>query len=93
MWASVVERQEVWSLSLSKYSRLVLNLCVCFCVCVCVCVCARVGRPARLWREGEVHDARSLCKYAAAFKGALRNILAPITVNLLYEGQNISLYV
>lgn len=52
MWTSVVVRQEVWFLSFSKYSRLVLNLCVC------------VGRPARLWHEGEVRDARSLCKYA-----------------------------
>lgn len=52
MWTSVVVRQEVWFLYFSKYST--FNLCVRVCV----------GRPARLWREGEVRDARSLCKYA-----------------------------
>ena len=34
------------------------------CVRVCVCIGVYVGRPARLWHEGEVPDARSLCKYA-----------------------------
>lgn len=42
--------------SFSKYSRLVLNLGVCVCVCM--------GRPARLWHQGEVRDAWNLCKYA-----------------------------